>query len=171
VSHLPKKRTKVLEFIVEVQPSGKLGSPAAEIVRSSLAGHFGGRYVKFKVEGIVNDISLTKKAFYRTQFLPCFLDAIRQATGEEFDPLDVDDQNDLNLSLGAKLLGYEQEFQNIAGEKIRLPKNPELLSDREFGVFLRKAIAAFKTAFGVDVIRWEIESNRWNAKEEVKGNQ
>lgn len=161
-----KKRTKVLEFIVEIQPSGRLGSPAAEVVRSSLAGHFGGRYVRFKVEGIVNEVSLTKKAFYRSQFLPCFLDAMRQATGEEFDPLDVEDQNELNLSLGGKLLGYEEGFKNIAGEFIQLPKNPERLSDREFGVFLRKAIQAFKTAFGVDVITWEIESNRWNAKQE-----
>lgn len=153
-------KTKKVEFYVKIGADGRINGPTASIVRSTLAGHYCNRIVKMTIEGGTSEIQPAKRAFYRTQLLPCFVDMVRQE-GRGVDPTDEAELSKANLFFGESILGYEKETENSIGQTIKKAKNPYDLSDRDFAGFLEKAIDLLKDTFGVDAIYWRKEAQDW----------
>ena len=98
---------KRIEIWALIGRDGRLSGPIAQAVRSALQGHYAGRTVKIIVEGLESDISVGNRLFYRTQFLPMWLEALRQG-GRAVDPVNERDLKEAHRFFCEEILGYEK---------------------------------------------------------------
>ena len=156
---------KRIEIWALIGRDGRLSGPIAQAVRSALQGHYAGRTVKIIVEGLESDISVGNRLFYRTQFLPMWLEALREG-GRAVDPVNERDIRQSHLFFCEEILGYEKVKDKETGRYKNKIINAYELSDRDFKRYLEDCIELAEKIQGFKASVWKQEAKNWKQNEQ-----
>lgn len=139
---------------------GRLSGPVAGLIREALKGHYAGRVVTITVEGLPADISVGDRLFYRTQFLPTWLESLREG-GRAVDPV-----NDVHIKKAHRffceeILGYETVREKETGKSKKRLIDAYELSDRDFKEYLENCLQLSAKIQRFNLQKWKESVKNW----------
>jgi len=156
---------KRIEISALIGRDGRLSGPIAGLVREALKGHYAGRVVKIFIEGLPADISIGDRLFYRTQFLPVWLESLRDG-GRAVDPVNERHIKKAHRFFCEEILGYETVKEKETGKSKRRLIDAYELSDRDFKGYLEDCLQLSADLQKFNLKEWKKSVQDWKQNEQ-----